>query len=121
MESEGVDLANPRAVGVTMKDSNVLTYHMELDKYMMLSRYHEVALRTYEPILPLPSMDIADEIKKLKMNLLKLQSQRRICQSCRAVRGALISLFGSEVVRRGMLNTSFRLTIIVSILLFEKI
>ena len=51
MKSEGVDLSNPKAVGVAMKDSNALTYRIELDKYVMLSRSHEVALRTYEPIL----------------------------------------------------------------------
>ena len=52
LESEGVDLSNPRAVAVAMKSSNALTYRIELDKYVMLSRSHEVALRTYEPILP---------------------------------------------------------------------
>ena len=51
MKSNGVDLSNPRAVGVTIIDSNVLTYRIELGKYVMLSRGHEVALRSYNPIV----------------------------------------------------------------------
>lgn len=48
MENKGVDLSNPRAVAVSMKESNALTYRIELKKYMMLSRCHEVALRSYK-------------------------------------------------------------------------
>ena len=51
MYSKSVNLTDPRAVGVAMENSNVLTYHMELFQYVMLSRCHEVALRTYEPIV----------------------------------------------------------------------
>ena len=58
MESKGVDLSDPSAVAVAMIDSNVLTYRIELGKYVMLSRLHEVALRTYEPIVPLSPADI---------------------------------------------------------------
>ena len=52
MKSEGVDLSDPRAVAVGMKAVNALTYRIELSKYVMLSRCHEVALRTYKPIVP---------------------------------------------------------------------
>ena len=60
MRSEHVDLSVPRAVAIAMMGSNaLLAYRIELCKYVMLSRTHEVALKTYEPILPLPSADTA--------------------------------------------------------------
>jgi hypothetical protein len=46
MKNKGVNLSNPRAVAVAMRDSNALTYRIELNKYVMLSRSYEVALRT---------------------------------------------------------------------------
>jgi hypothetical protein len=46
MKNKGVNLSNPRAVAVAMRDSNALTYRIELTKYVMLSRSYEVALRT---------------------------------------------------------------------------
>ena len=50
LENKGVDLSNPKAVGVAMRGGNVLTYRMELKKYMTYSKAIEVALRTYDPI-----------------------------------------------------------------------
>lgn len=45
MKNERFDLSNSRAVALSCR--------IELDKYAMLSRSHEVALRTHDPILPL--------------------------------------------------------------------
>jgi hypothetical protein len=53
MGKKGVDLTDPKTVAIAMNASNVLTYRIELKKYKMLSRCHEVALRSYDPILPL--------------------------------------------------------------------
>ena len=52
MENKGVDLSNPFAVGVAMNQSNAVVYRIELGRYMTISRCHETALRSYEPILP---------------------------------------------------------------------
>ena len=49
MKSEGVDLSDPVAVGVAMKKSNAIVYHMDSDKYMIISHCHQVALRSYDP------------------------------------------------------------------------
>lgn len=48
-ENKGVDLSAPRAVGVSMKSSNAVAYRIELNMYMIISRRHQVALRTYDP------------------------------------------------------------------------
>ena len=52
LENEGVDLSYPRAVRAAMRDGNVITYRIELGKYMIYSKAIEVALRSYDPILP---------------------------------------------------------------------
>ena len=52
MEIEVVDLSDFRAVGVAMRKGNAITYRNELDKYTIYSKAHEVALRSYNPILP---------------------------------------------------------------------
>ena len=66
-ESKGVDLSNPRAVAVAMKVSNVLAYRIELDQYIILSHCHKVALRTYEPKVPLPPVDVEKQINELRL------------------------------------------------------
>ena len=79
MESEGVDLSDPRAVevavAVAMKDLNVLTCHMDLLQYVMLSRCHELAIRTYEPIVPPSPANFAYEISKMKAENVHLTSR----------------------------------------------
>ena len=52
LENKGVDLSNPKAVGVSMRGGNVLTYRKDLRKYMTYSKAIEVALRIYDPIMP---------------------------------------------------------------------
>ena len=52
LKNEGVDLSNPMAVGAAMRMRNVITYRIELGKYMIYSKAIEVALRSYDPILP---------------------------------------------------------------------
>ena len=52
MESHGVNLSDPRAVGVEMRRWNAIIYRPELHQYMTYSKAHEVALRSYDPILP---------------------------------------------------------------------
>jgi hypothetical protein len=47
----GVDLSEPRAVGSAMKRSNAIVYRIENKKYQLLSKAHETALQTYEPII----------------------------------------------------------------------
>jgi len=51
MKYEGVDLTNPQAVGYAMKRSNAIVYRIENQKYQLLSKAHETALQTYEPII----------------------------------------------------------------------
>jgi hypothetical protein len=53
MGKKSVDLTDPWTVAMATNASNVLTYRIEHKKYMMVSRCHEVALRSYDPILPL--------------------------------------------------------------------
>jgi hypothetical protein len=48
---EGVDLSNPVAVGTAMKGSNAILYDMEARRYKLISQAHQVALRSYEPIV----------------------------------------------------------------------
>ena len=50
--NEGVDLSDPKAVRAVMRDWNVITYRIELGKYTIYSKAIEVALRSYDPILP---------------------------------------------------------------------
>ena len=58
MMSEGVDLSDPFAVGVAVRQSNVIVYRVELGhytdpgRYMIMSHCHKSALKSYEPILP---------------------------------------------------------------------
>ena len=52
MKNEGVDLSDPVAVGTAMKRSDAVVYSIELRKYVAISRCHETALISYEPILP---------------------------------------------------------------------
>ena len=53
MGYRGVDLSSPKAIGTAMKRSNdAVVYRIELGKYMTISRCHEIALKSYEPILP---------------------------------------------------------------------
>ena len=52
LKNEGVDLSNYRAVGLTMRKGNAIIYCIELNKYMIYSKAFEVALRSYDPILP---------------------------------------------------------------------
>ena len=51
LKNNGVDLSNPKAVGAAMRDGNAITYSIELCKYTIYSKAHEVALRRYDPIL----------------------------------------------------------------------
>ena len=57
MENDGVDLSEPFAVGEAMKKSNAIAYRIELGKYMIISRCHQVALRSYDPA-SLPSSSV---------------------------------------------------------------
>jgi hypothetical protein len=50
VEYEGVDLSDPRAVGYAMKRSNAIVYRIENQTYQLVSKAHETALQTYEPI-----------------------------------------------------------------------
>ena len=69
MKSEGVDLSVPKDVAVAMKVSNALTYRMDLQRYVIISRCHEVALESYEPAVPLPPIDLENQLKELKSQL----------------------------------------------------
>ena len=51
IKNKGVDLSGHRAVAVGMKVVNGLTYRIELDDCVMLSRCLVVPLRSDEPIL----------------------------------------------------------------------
>jgi len=51
MEYKGVDLSNPQAVGYAMKRYHAIVYRIENGKYQLLSKAHETALQTYEPII----------------------------------------------------------------------
>jgi len=51
MKYKGVDLSNPQAVGYAMNRSNAVVYRIENRKYQLLSKAHETALQTYEPII----------------------------------------------------------------------
>ena len=51
MNYKGVDLSDPQAVGYAMKRSNAIVYRIENQKYQLLSKAHETALQTYEPII----------------------------------------------------------------------
>lgn len=42
--NEGVDLSNPAAVGVAMKSSNSVAFRIELQKYVLISKRHKIAL-----------------------------------------------------------------------------
>ena len=89
LENKGVDLSNPKAVGVSMRGGNVLTYRMELKKYMTYSKAIEVALRIYDPIMPeaktaaeyLSNPELMAEIKSIVKELavkeLKSQQQNK--------------------------------------------
>ena len=46
---EGVDLSDPRAVGLKMKDSNAIIYRIEKRQYQLISKAHEIALKSYMP------------------------------------------------------------------------
>jgi AAA+ ATPase superfamily predicted ATPase len=47
----GVDLSDPYAVGVSLNDSNVLCYRVELGLYKLMSKAHYNALKSYEPTI----------------------------------------------------------------------
>jgi hypothetical protein len=46
---EGVELSDPRAVGLKMKDSNAIIYCIEECQYQLISKAHETALKSYTP------------------------------------------------------------------------
>jgi hypothetical protein len=46
---EGVDLSDPRAVGLKMKDSNAIIYRIEKGQYQLISKAHKIALQSYMP------------------------------------------------------------------------
>ena len=50
-ENKGVDLSKPKAVGVAMREGNVITYRIERGEYTIYSKAIEVALRSFDPIL----------------------------------------------------------------------
>ena len=52
LKNKGVDLLAPRVVGVVMSRGNAITYRIELNKHTTYSKAVEVALRSYNPILP---------------------------------------------------------------------
>ena len=52
MKNKGVDLLAPRVVGVAMRRGNAIIYRIELNKHTTYSKAIEVALRSYNPILP---------------------------------------------------------------------
>jgi hypothetical protein len=47
LESKGVDLANPKAVGVAMKSSNAIVYRLDIGMYTLMSTAHHTTLKTY--------------------------------------------------------------------------
>ena len=49
MKNEGIDLSDPVAVGNAMKLSNAIMYRIEEQKYMIITRCHQTALKTYKP------------------------------------------------------------------------
>jgi hypothetical protein len=49
IEYKGVDLSDPRAVGLKMKDSNAIIYRIEKGQYELISKAHEIALKSYMP------------------------------------------------------------------------
>jgi hypothetical protein len=49
IEYKGVDLSDPRAVGLKMKDSNAIIYRIEERQYQLISKAHETALKSYTP------------------------------------------------------------------------
>jgi hypothetical protein len=54
MKCEGVDMSNPKAVGISMKTSNAIIYRIECRKYVLMSTAHRTALKTYKfPVQPL--------------------------------------------------------------------
>ena len=52
LKNEGVDLSNPKDVGPALRTGNAIIYRIELCKYTMGSKAIEVALRSYDSILP---------------------------------------------------------------------
>jgi hypothetical protein len=51
-ESEGVHLADPKAVATSLKNGhNVIVYRVELRQYQLISTAHKTALKSYDPIL----------------------------------------------------------------------
>jgi hypothetical protein len=50
-KSEGVDLSDPRAVGVAMKRSNFFVYNIKNRLYRLISTAHKTVLRSYDPIV----------------------------------------------------------------------
>jgi hypothetical protein len=50
-KSKGVDLSNPKDVGVALKRSNALVYRIDRGLYCLMSTAHKTALKSYEPIL----------------------------------------------------------------------
>ena len=50
MKNEGVNLSDPAAVGSAMKQSDAVVYRIELGKYMIISRCHQTALKSYDPV-----------------------------------------------------------------------
>lgn len=52
IKSEGVDLSNARSLSTALQQSNAIVYRIELNRYMIISRCHQTALKSYIPILP---------------------------------------------------------------------
>ena len=52
LKNEGVDLSNPKDVGPALRTGNAIFNCIELCKYTMGSKAIEVALRSYDSILP---------------------------------------------------------------------
>ena len=50
-ENKGVSLSDPKAVGVSMKNSNAIVYRIENGLYQLMSTAHKTALRSYDPIV----------------------------------------------------------------------
>ena len=48
---KGVDLCNPHNAGPAMMQSNAIAHDMELGRYIILTRAHQTALRSYTPIV----------------------------------------------------------------------
>lgn len=74
LKNEGVDLSNPTQVGVAMKEVNCIVFRMELGKYMMLSKAHEVELRDYNPIMP--EIINTAVVQQLRNDIEKLKSRK---------------------------------------------